>query len=124
MERALEILAANPPHVFNHYVETVPDLYRNVRPGADYQWSITLLQKFKARPPHLPTKSGLILALGATMAHVQAPLRHLRDPAAAMVTNRPHLHPSSHHPPVLGHWPQTAIKPLSATGTSLGFTPI
>src|SRR3546814_1111534 len=44
MERALEILAANPPDVFNHNVETVPDLYRNVRPGADYQWSMTLLR--------------------------------------------------------------------------------
>ena len=48
MERALEILSHNPPDVFNHNVETVPDLYANVRPGADYQWSLTLLQKFKA----------------------------------------------------------------------------
>ena len=51
MERALEILAQNPPDVFNHNVETVPELYRNVRPGADYQWSLTLLQKFKAQHP-------------------------------------------------------------------------
>src|SRR6187455_396692 len=47
MDRALEILAANPPDVFNHNIETVPDLYPNVRPGADHQWSLTLLQKFK-----------------------------------------------------------------------------
>ena len=44
MERALEILANSPPDVFNHNLETVPHLYRNVRPGADYQWSLTLLQ--------------------------------------------------------------------------------
>src|SRR3546814_1048053 len=79
MERALEILAANPPDVFNHNVETVPDLYRNVRPGADYQWSMTLLQKFKARHPHIPTKSGVMLGLGETMEQVQATLRDLRS---------------------------------------------
>ena len=55
MDRALEILAVNPPDVFNHNIETVPELYTNVRPGADYQWSLTLLQRFKQQHPQLPT---------------------------------------------------------------------
>src|SRR3546814_16547804 len=86
MERALEILAANPPDVFNHNVETVPDLYRNVRPGADYQWSMTLLQQFKARHPHITTKSGVMLGQGETMEQVQATLRDLRATAVEMDT--------------------------------------
>ena len=64
MERALEILATNPPDVFNHNVETVPDLYPNVRPAAAYHWSLTLLQTFKAPHPQLPTKSGSLRRLG------------------------------------------------------------
>src|SRR3546814_17622821 len=58
MERALEILAANPPDVFNHNVETVPELYRNVRPGAEYQWSMTLLQQLQARNTHITPTHG------------------------------------------------------------------
>src|SRR5690606_38889487 len=57
MERALELLAENPPDVFNHNIETVPDLYREVRPGADYQWSLQLLKRFKEQHPGIPTKS-------------------------------------------------------------------
>src|SRR5690606_9234296 len=61
MDRALAILAEAPPDVFNHNLETVPHLYRNVRPGADYQWSLTLLQRFKAQHPEVTTKSGIML---------------------------------------------------------------
>ncbi|NEK65811.1 MAG: lipoyl synthase, partial [Xanthomonas perforans] len=78
MDRALEILALSPPDVFNHNIETVPDLYPNVRPGADYQWSLTLLQRFKAQHPSIATKSGIMLGLGETMEQVQATLRDLR----------------------------------------------
>ena len=86
MERALDILAASPPDVFNHNIETVPDLYRNVRPGADYQWSLDLLKQFKARHPGIPTKSGIMLGLGETMAQVEATLRDLRAHDVEMVT--------------------------------------
>ena len=63
MERALEVLAADPPDVFNHNLETVRALYREVRPGADYDWSLDLLQGFKAQHPDIPTKSGIMLGL-------------------------------------------------------------
>src|SRR3546814_10663372 len=104
----------------NHNVETVPDLYRNVRPGADYQWSMTLLQKFKARHPHIPTKSGVMLGLGETMEQVQATLRDLRAHDVEMVTIGQYLQPSSHHHPVLRYWTPDEFKALEVYGMSLG----
>jgi lipoyl synthase len=122
MERALEILAAAPPDVFNHNVETVPELYRNVRPGADYQWSLTLLQKFKAQHPGVPTKSGIMLGLGETMEQVQGTLRDLRAHDVEMVTIGQYLQPSAHHHPVLRYWTPDEFKALEEFGMALGFT--
>ncbi|TYT25819.1 lipoyl synthase [Luteimonas viscosa] len=122
MERALEILATDPPDVFNHNVETVPELYRNVRPGADYQWSLTLLQKFKAQHPGVPTKSGIMLGLGETMEQVQGTLRDLRAHDVEMVTIGQYLQPSAHHHPVLRYWTPEEFKALEDYGMSLGFS--
>ena len=122
MERALEIFRADPPDVFNHNVETVPELYRNVRPGADYQWSLTLLQKFKAQHPGLPTKSGIMLGLGETMEQVQGTLRDLRAHDVDMVTIGQYLQPSAHHHPVLRYWTPDEFKALEDYGMSLGFS--
>ncbi|MET0290074.1 MAG: lipoyl synthase [Pseudoxanthomonas sp.] len=122
MDRALEILATNPPDVFNHNIETVPDLYTNVRPGADYQWSLTLLQKFKAQHPALPTKSGIMLGLGEDMEQVRATLRDLRAHDVDMVTIGQYLQPSAHHHPVLRYWTPEEFKALEVYGYELGFT--
>ena len=122
MERALEILAAGPPDVFNHNIETVPDLYRNVRPGADYQWSLDLLKQFKARHPGIPTKSGIMLGLGETMAQVEATLRDLRAHDVEMVTIGQYLQPSPAHHPLLRYWTPEEFKALEAYGNALGFS--
>ncbi|MBP6751168.1 MAG: lipoyl synthase [Xanthomonadaceae bacterium] len=122
MERALEILALSPPDVFNHNVETVPDLYRNVRPGADYAWSLTLLQRFKAQHPAVATKSGIMLGLGETMAQVEGTLRDLRAHDVEMVTIGQYLQPSAHHHPVLRYWTPDEFKALEDFGMALGFT--
>ncbi len=122
MERALDILATHPPDVFNHNLETVPDLYRNVRPGADYQWSLTLLQQFKAQHPDVPTKSGIMLGLGETMDQVQGTLRDLRAHDVDMVTIGQYLQPSAHHHPVLRYWTPDEFKALDDYGMSLGFS--
>ncbi|WP_129134943.1 lipoyl synthase [Luteimonas sp. YGD11-2] len=122
MERALEILAQNPPDVFNHNVETVPELYRNVRPGADYHWSLTLLQKFKAQHPSVPTKSGIMLGLGETMEQVQGTLRDLRAHDVDMVTIGQYLQPSAHHHPVLRYWTPEEFKALEEYGMGIGFS--
>src|SRR5881394_3297263 len=63
LERALDVLALAPPDVMNHNLETVPRLYRQARPGSDYANSLRLLQAFKERFPHIPTKSGLMVGL-------------------------------------------------------------
>jgi lipoic acid synthetase len=122
MERALEILAQNPPDVFNHNIETVPNLYPNVRPGADYPWSLTLLQKFKAQHPSIPTKSGIMLGLGETMEQVQATLRDLRAHDVDMVTIGQYLQPTTHHHPVLRYWTPDEFAALEAFGMALGFS--
>ena len=122
MDRALEILAVTPPDVFNHNIETVPDLYTNVRPGADYQWSLTLLQKFKQQHPQLPTKSGIMLGLGETMEQVQATLRDLRAHDVDMVTIGQYLQPTAHHHPVLRYWTPEEFAELERFGTTLGFS--
>ena len=114
MERALEILATDPPDV--------PDLYRNVRPGADYQWSLTLLQRFKARHPAIPTKSGIMLGLGETMEQVQATLRDLRAHDVEMVTIGQYLQPSPAHHPLLRYWTPDEFKALEDYGYSIGFS--
>ena len=122
MERALEILANSPPDVFNHNLETVPHLYRNVRPGADYQWSLTLLQKFKAQHPEVATKSGIMLGLGETMEQVRDTLRDLRAHDVDMITIGQYLQPSAHHHPVMRYWTPEEYKELEVFGMALGFS--
>ncbi len=122
MERALEALASDPPDVFNHNLETVRELYRNVRPGADYDWSLRLLQRFKAEHPNVPTKSGIMLGLGESWDQVAGALRDLRAHAVDMVTIGQYLQPTPHHHPVLRYWSPAEFDGLAAFGRELGFT--
>ena len=96
-ERALEILGAAPPDVMNHNLETVPRLYRQVRPGGDYAHSLALLQEFKRRFPAVPTKSGLMVGLGETDEEIVAVMRDLRSHDVDMLTLGQYLQPSPHH---------------------------
>ena len=122
MDRALEILATNPPDVFNHNLETVRPLYPNVRPGADYDWSLQLLQRFKAQHPSVPTKSGIMLGLGEDMDQVKECLRHLREHDVDMITIGQYLQPTPHHHPVMRYWTPEEFKELEAFGYGLGFS--
>jgi lipoic acid synthetase len=122
MERALEALAAHPPDVFNHNLETVPHLYREVRPGADYQWSLDLLKRFKAAHPDIPTKSGIMLGLGETEPQVLQTLRDLRAHDVNMITIGQYLQPSPHHHPVVRYWTPDEFESLRVAGMDMGFT--
>ncbi|MFN7294431.1 MAG: lipoyl synthase [Lysobacteraceae bacterium] len=122
MDRALEILATHPPDVFNHNLETVRPLYPNVRPGADYDWSLQLLKRFKAQHPDVPTKSGIMLGLGEDMDQVKECLRHLREHDVDMVTIGQYLQPTPHHHPVMRYWTPEEFKELEAFGYGLGFS--
>ena len=122
MERALEAFAAAPPDVFNHNLETVRERYREVRPGADYDWSLTLLKRFKAQHPSVPTKSGIMLGLGEELDQVHQALRDLRAHDVDMVTIGQYLQPSAHHHPVMRYWTPEEFEALAAYGDTLGFS--
>ncbi len=122
MEVALEILEREPPDVFNHNLETVPRLYRQARPGADYRYSLTLLQRFKERHPRIPTKSGLMLGLGETTEEIEAVMRDLRAHRVEMLTLGQYLQPSVHHLPVERYAPPEEFVHLRALGEAMGFT--
>jgi lipoic acid synthetase len=121
-ERALELLAASPPDVFNHNLETVEPLYRNVRPGADYAWSLELLARFKREHPDIPTKSGIMLGLGERREQVEQALRDLRAHDVDMVTIGQYLQPTPHHHPVLRYWTPEEFDGLADFGYGLGFS--
>ena len=122
MQRALEILETSPPDVFNHNLETAKDLYPNVRPGADYEWSLKLLKSFKAQHPDIPTKSGIMLGLGETYEQVEQVLKDLREHNVDMVTLGQYLQPTPHHHPVLRFWTPEEFEKLAKLGYGLGFT--
>jgi len=100
LERAIGILDASPPDVMNHNLETVPRLYRQARPGSDYQHSLQLLSQFKAKHPGVPTKSGLMVGLGETNDEILEVMRDLRAHHVDMLTVGQYLQPSKHHLPV------------------------
>ena len=122
MERALALLKASPPDVFNHNLETVRELYPNVRPGADYDWSLQLLQQFKTQHPELPTKSGIMLGLGESKEQVLGALGDLRRHDVDMITIGQYLQPTAHHHPVIRYWTPEEFAELRVLGEGLGFT--
>jgi len=121
MERALEILGQAPPDVFNHNLESVPRLYRKIRPGADYAWSLSLLQRFGRRHPQVPTKSGLMLGLGETLDEVRQVLRDLRAHGVDMLTLGQYLQPSRDHLPVERYVTPEEFGQLERLAYDLGF---
>lgn len=122
MEVALDILAATPPDVFNHNLENVPRLYREIRPGSDYQWSLDLLKRFKQRVPHIPTKSGLMVGLGETDAEIEQVMQDLRDHDVDMITIGQYLQPSKSHSPVKRFVTPEQFDHFRQLGESMGFT--
>lgn len=121
MERALEIMREAPPDVFNHNLETVPRLYREARPGADYAWSLDLLQRFREQHPGVPTKSGLMLGLGETREELLQVLQDLRDHGCDMLTLGQYLQPSRHHLPVTRFLAPGEFEELGAHARAMGF---
>ncbi len=122
MEKALDQLAIAPPDVFNHNMETVPRLYKAVRPGSDYFESLKLIQAFKARFPNVPTKSGLMLGLGETNEEILATLADLRAYNCDMLTLGQYLQPSRFHSPVDRYVTPDEFAMLAVEAKKLGFT--
>jgi lipoyl synthase len=118
---ALEIMQAAPPDVFNHNIETVPRLYRQARPGSDYEWSLDLLEAFRARHPGVPTKSGLMLGIGETREEVLAVLQDLRRHGCEMLTLGQYLQPSRHHLPLERYLDLEEFDELGERARAMGF---
>lgn len=121
---ALDMLSTTPPDVFNHNLETVPDLYEKARPQADYQGSLTLLADFKARHPHIPTKSGLMVGLGETQEQLVKVMEDLRAHQVDMLTVGQYLQPSPYHLAVEKYWTPEEFKEIERLGYELGFSHI
>jgi len=121
LEIALDTLAASPPDVMNHNLETVPRLYRQARPGSDYAHSLRLLKDFKARFPAIPTKSGLMVGLGETDEEIVQVMRDLREHGVDMLTIGQYLQPSAHHLPVLRYVEPAVFDRYADEARALGF---
>jgi lipoic acid synthetase len=121
LDAALDALSAAPPDVMNHNLETVPRLYKQARPGADYRHSLRLLQDFKSRFPQIPTKSGLMVGLGETDEEILAVMRDLRQHVVDMLTIGQYLQPSAHHLPVARYVEPAVFDGFARQAQEMGF---
>ena len=124
MEKALETFSDCPPDVFNHNLETVPSLYPKVRPGANYEHSLKLLDKFKDKHPQVITKSGLMLGVGETKQQVINVLKDLRLHQVEMLTLGQYLQPSRHHLAVEEYITPEQFQQYKEIADSLGFSQV
>lgn len=118
---ALDLLAEAPPDVMNHNLETVPRLYKQARPGADYHHSLMLLKDFKTLHPTIPTKSGLMIGLGESDEEILGVMKDLRAHDVDMLTLGQYLQPSSHHLPVDRYMPPDRFDWFQGEAYKMGF---
>lgn len=121
LDVAMQILSNAPPDVMNHNLETIPRLYKQARPGSDYQNSLTLLKTFSEMYPHVPTKSGLMLGLGETDEEILEVMKDLRAHNVSMLTLGQYLQPSVHHLPVLRYVAPDIFEQLKLQADAMGF---
>ena len=126
LEKALDVFSANVamglPDVMNHNLETVPRLYKQARPGADYAHSLLLLKDFKERFPSIPTKSGLMVGLGETDEEILEVMRDMRAHNIDMLTIGQYLAPSGHHLPVQRYVHPDIFNEFEREAYAMGFT--
>lgn len=121
MDVALKLMEQSPPDVFNHNLESVPRLYKAIRPGSDYQWSLSLLKRFKDYHPNTPTKSGLMVGLGETLDEIKEVMADLREHDVNMITIGQYLQPSKFHLPVDRYVHPDEFADLQTKGEQMGF---
>ncbi len=119
--KALRTVVEAGPEVINHNVETVPRLYRKVRPEANYNRSIELLYSIKEMNPGIVTKSGIMLGLGETKDEVIEVMHDLREAGCDLLTIGQYLRPSPYYRPVLKYIRQREFDEYSSLGRELGF---
>ncbi len=122
LQKALDIFNDGLPDVMNHNLETVPRLYKEARPGADYQHSLTLLKDFKTMYPNAVTKSGLMVGLGETDEEILEVMKDMRAHNIDMITIGQYLAPSGHHLPVRRYVHPDVFKMFEQKAYEMGFT--
>ena len=118
---AIDILSRTTPDVFNHNLETVPRLYKQVRPGSDYQWSLDLLKKYKDMAPDVLTKSGIMVGVGETREEVLQVMEDMYAHNIDMVTIGQYLQPSRDHLPVDRFVHPDEFEEYAQIGEKMGF---
>jgi lipoic acid synthetase len=121
MDKAIDILKQQPSDVFNHNLETVPRLYKQARPGADYHGSLVLLKKYRQAYPEAVTKSGLMLGLGEQEEEVNQVMKDLRNHGCNMLTLGQYLQPSKDHLPVKEYVTPEQFARYAETAKALDF---
>lgn len=122
--RAVETVLAATPDVFNHNLETVPRLYAEVRPGADYARSLAVLAHAGRHSSAIPTKSGLMLGLGESPDEVVDVMSDLREAGVAMLTLGQYLRPGPAHLPVVEYVAPEVFASLARDAYRLGFSSV
>jgi len=122
LEKALDIFNDGLPDVMNHNLETVPRLYKEARPGSDYMHSLKLLKDFKARYPHVSTKSGLMVGLGETDEEILEVMKDMREHDIDMLTIGQYLAPSGHHLSVRRYVHPDTFAMFEKEAYAMGFT--
>ncbi|MBZ2206284.1 lipoyl synthase [Massilia soli] len=121
LQKALDIFKDGLPDVMNHNLETVPRLYKEARPGADYAHSLQLLRDFKAMYPSAVTKSGLMVGLGETDEEILEVMRDMRAHNIDMLTIGQYLAPSNSHLPVRRYVHPDVFKMFEEKAYEMGF---
>jgi lipoic acid synthetase len=121
IDKAIEILAQEPCDVFNHNLETVPRLYKQVRPGSDYLGSLELLRRYHSVQPNVPTKSGLMLGIGEEPQEIHQVMADLLAHSCSMLTLGQYLQPSKAHLPVKNYVTPEQFDDYGEMAKSMGF---
>ncbi|MBP6563086.1 MAG: lipoyl synthase [Neisseriaceae bacterium] len=121
LDVALDILTETPPDVMNHNLETAPRLYKQARPGSDYQHSLDLLKRYKAMNPSVATKSGIMVGLGENDDEVRTVMSDMRAHDIEMITVGQYLQPTDSHLPVLRYVTPDMFKQFESEAYDLGF---
>jgi lipoic acid synthetase len=117
----LKTVVESGPEIINHNLETVPRLYPEVRPQAQYTRSLRLLQWVKELESGRITKSGLMLGLGETKKEVLQVMQELREVSCDLLTLGQYLQPSGRHHPVVRYIPPEEFEELRKEGDKMGF---
>ncbi len=109
------------PEIINHNVETVPRLYAEVRPQADFLRSLTVLKHIKSQDPEIYTKTGFMVGLGETDAEIKALMQELRDNKCDILTIGQYLRPSDAQLPIQKYYTPEEFNKFEILGKNMGF---